>query len=227
MSNALPKEMQTAFQRWEMPSFGDIRPAHLEKVTQQEKVSQAEIASIKEQAKNEAYAEAYREAYAVGYQEGLQAGQVEMQTQTVQVIAQLNELKNAFETQLVNAQNTIGRDLIGLAVELAGAMTKHHFEQHTDAILEIVQEAIASLPSIQQSGQIFLHPDDCKVMKDAMGENLERDGWRLTADPHLARGGCRIETAQNLLDASVETRWSRLSQALLDGQQDQNFTSAT
>lgn len=227
MSNALPKEMQTAFQRWEMPSFGDIRPAHLEKVAQQEKVSQAEIASIKEQAKNEAYAEAYREAYAVGYQEGLQAGQVEMQTQTVQAIAQLNELKNAFETQLVNAQNTIGRDLIGLAVELAGAMTKQHFEQHTDAILEIVQEAIASLPSIQQSGQIFLHPDDCKVMKDAMGENLERDGWRLTADQHLARGGCRIETAQNLLDASVETRWSRLSQALLDGQQDQNFTSAT
>jgi flagellar assembly protein FliH len=215
MSNALPKELQTAFQRWEMPSFGDVRPAHLEKVAQQEKISLAEINAIKEQAKTEAYTDAYKEAYAVGYQEGMQAGQTDMQTQTHQVTNQLSALKQAFEEQLVMAQDTIGKDLIGLAIELAGAMTKHHFEYQADSIVEIVKEAIMALPSIQQPAQIFLHPDDLLLLKNAMGDNLDRDGWRLVTDYHMTRGGCRIETAQNILDASFETRWSRLTGALL------------
>lgn len=216
MSNALPKELQTAFQRWEMPSFGDIRPAHLEKIAQQEKITVAEITAIKEQAKNEAYAEAYRESYAIGYQEGQQAGQLEMQDQTMRVLEELTELKKSFEEQLLNAQNTIGKDLISLAVELASAMTKHHFEHHTESIIEIVKEAIASLPSIQQPAQIFLHPEDLKLVSEGMDDALDRGTWRMIADPHMTRGGCRIETAHNLLDASYETRWSRLSQALLD-----------
>jgi flagellar assembly protein FliH len=216
MSSALPKEQQTAFQRWEMTSFGDVRPAHLEKVAQQERVTQAELTAIRENAKTEAYADAYKDAYAIGYQEGEQAGRTEMQVQAAQILSELSELKKSFDNQILNAQNTIGKDLIALAVDLASAMTKHRFHHHADSIIEIVKEAIASLPSIQQPAQIFLHPDDCELMKDLMGEDLVRDGWRLISDYHLTRGGCRIETAQNLVDASVETRWSRLSHALLE-----------
>jgi flagellar assembly protein FliH len=215
MSNALPKELQTAFQRWEMPSFGDIRPAHLEKVAQQEKISLAEINAIKEQAKTEAYTDAYKDAYATGYQEGLQAGQADMQAQTLQVTEALTVLKKSFEAQLIAAQDSIGKDLIELAIELAGAMTKHRFEHHAESIVEIVKEAIMALPSIQQPAQLFLHPDDLGLINMAMGDSLARDGWRIVSDYHLTRGGCRIETAHNLLDASFETRWSRLSGALL------------
>jgi flagellar assembly protein FliH len=216
MSSTLPKEQQTAFQRWEMTSFGDARPAHLEKATQQEKITKEEIAAIKESAKSEAYADAYKDAYAIGYQEGQDTGRAEMQLHATQILSELSKLKSSFEDQILNAQNTIGKDLIDLAIDLASAMTKHRFHHHADSILEIVKEAIASLPSIQQPAQIFLHPDDCELVKDLMGESLTRDGWRLISDYHLTRGGCRIETAQNLVDASVETRWSRLSHALLD-----------
>ncbi|MFZ6799861.1 flagellar assembly protein FliH [Undibacterium sp. Di24W] len=216
MSNALPKELQTAFQRWEMPSFGDVRPTHLEKMAEQEQITLADISAIKEQAKNEAYADAYKEAYAIGYQEGQEAGKIEMQKQTILVTSQLGDLKNAFEEQLLNAQNTIGHDLIKLALELASAMTKYRFEQFPEAIADIVKEAIATLPSIQQPAQIFLNPEDLQMVKDQMGDSLERDAWRLLPDHLMTRGGCRIETAQNLLDASFETRWSRLTQALLD-----------
>jgi flagellar assembly protein FliH len=221
MSNTLPKELQTAFQRWEMPSFGDVRPTHLEKMAEQEQITLADISAIKEQAKNEAYADAYKEAYAVGYQEGQQAGQIEMQEQTVQVTSQLSDLKKSFEEQLLNAQNTIGNDLIKLALELASAMTKYRFEHFPETISEIVREAIATLPSIQQPAQIFLNPEDLQVVKNLMGDSLERDAWRLLPDHHMTRGGCRIETAHNLLDASFETRWSRLSEALLNANPDQ------
>jgi flagellar assembly protein FliH len=220
MSSTLPKELQTAFQRWEMPSFGDVRPKQLEKIAEQEQITLADISAIKEQAKNEAYADAYKEAYAVGYQEGQQAGQIEMQEQTMLVTSQLSDLKKAYEEQLLNAQDTIGNDLIKLALELASAMTKYRFEQFPEAVSEIVKEAIAALPSIQQPAQIFLNPEDLLMVKNVMGDSLERDAWRLLPDHHMTRGGCRIETAQNLLDASFETRWSRLNQALFDSHPD-------
>ncbi|MFA9275812.1 MAG: flagellar assembly protein FliH [Candidatus Aquirickettsiella gammari] len=216
MSSALPKEQQTAFQRWEMTSFGDVRPAQIERAAQAAKVSQAEIAAIKEQARNEAYTAAYKEAYTLGYQEGQQAGMLEMQVQSQKSLETLEVLKSNFTHQLAQAHNDIGQDLIALAVDLAGAMTKYQFEHHSEAILEIVRESIDMLPAIHQPAQIFFHPDDLQVIKNLMGDVLERDGWRLSQDAHLTRGGCRIETAQNLIDATYETRWEKLTNALLN-----------
>lgn len=216
MSSALPKEQQTAFQRWEMTSFGDVRPAQIERAAQAVKVSQAEIAAIKEQARNEAYTAAYKEAYALGYQEGQQAGMLEMQAQSKKSLETLEVLKSNFTHQLEQAHNDIGQDLIALAIDLAGAMTKYQFEHHSEAILEIVKESIDMLPAIHQPAQVFLHPDDLQVIKNLMGDVLEKDGWRLSQDTHLTRGGCRIETAQNLIDATYETRWEKLTNALLN-----------
>lgn len=214
MSSALPKEQQTAFQRWEMTSFGDARPAQIERATQAAKVSQAEIAAIKEQARNEAYTAAYKEAYAVGYQEGQQAGTLEMQAQLRQSMQMLDVLKNNFKHQLAQAHHDIGQDLIALAIDLAGAMTQYQFEHHSEAIMQIVKDAIDTLPAIHQPAQIFLHPDDLQLIKNLMGDVLEKDGWRLIQDSHLTRGGCRIETAQNMIDATYETRWARLTDVL-------------
>lgn len=215
MSNALPKGQQTAFQRWEMASFGDERPAHLERVAQATKVNEAEIAAIKEQARNEAYTEAYKEAYTLGYQEGQAAADIEMQAQTKQALDEIEILKQNFQQQLAQAHQDIGQDLLSLAIDLAGAMTKHQFEHHSEAIMEIVKDAIDMLPAIHQPAQLFLHPDDLNLIREFMGSSLEKDGWRLISDSHLTRGGCRVETGQNLIDSTYETRWARLTDALL------------
>ncbi len=214
MSSVIPKEKLTAFQRWEMTSFGDLRPSHIERAAEAERITQTELASIKEQARNEAYTAAYKEAYAVGYQEGQAAGTHDMREQAAKILEPLEQLKDNFKEQLSRAHNDIGKDLIRLAVDLASAMTKHKFAHESDAILEIVKESIEMLPAIHQPAQIFLHPEDLRLLKELMGTELEKDGWRLIQDSHLTRGGCRIETAQNLIDATYETRWTRLTEAL-------------
>jgi flagellar assembly protein FliH len=219
MSNALPKGQQTAFQRWEMASFGDERPAHLERVAQATKVNEIEIAAIKEQARNEAYTAAYtaayEEAYTLGYQEGQTAASIEMQEKTKQVLDEIELIKHSFQEQLAKAHQDIGQDLLSLAIDLAGAMTKHQFEHHAESIMEIVKDAIDMLPAIHQPAQLFLHPDDLNLIREFMGSDLEKDGWRLISDSHLTRGGCRVETGQNLIDSTYETRWARLTDALL------------
>jgi flagellar assembly protein FliH len=47
-----------------------------------------------------------------------------------------------------------------------------------------------------------------------MAEELATGGWRIVENGSIARGGCRVETASNQIDAQVEARWQRLTHAL-------------
>lgn len=214
MSSLLPKEKQTAFQRWEMTSFGDARPAQLERQHAEEKITLAELTAIRETARHEAYATAYQDAYQAAYQEGRAKGEREMQEQSLQIIAQLEQLRDQFSHQLQLAHQDIGQEFIQLALEFADALSQAHLEIHPESILNIVNQAIQSLPSVSQPAQIILHPDDLTLIRELAGDKLQNEGWRLHSDPHLRRGGCRIETAKNLLDASYESRWEQLAQGL-------------
>lgn len=215
MSSVLPKGQQTAYQRWELTSFGDARPSQVEKQNEVSRIAQAEINAIKEQARNEAYAEGYKEAYQAGFNEGQQAGYAEMQEQAGLLITHLEGLAQQFQDQLNQAHEVVGDDLLQLAISLASSMTKKHFELAPESITTIIQEAIALLPSIQQPARIFLHPEDVELVKELGHASLEKDGWRLMSDQHLTRGGCRIETGQNVIDATYETRWNRLTENLV------------
>lgn len=215
MSSVLPKGQQTAYQRWELTSFGDARPSQVEKQTEVARITEAEIDAIKAQARNEAYAEGYKEAYQVGFNEGQQTGFAEMQEQASNLVAHLEGLAEQFQDQLNQAHQVVGDELLKLAISLASSMTKKYFQIAPEAITDIAQEAIALLPSIQQPAQIFLHPDDVDLVRELGNAKLEKDGWRLLADMQMTRGGCRIETGQNVVDASYESRWNRLTENLI------------
>jgi flagellar assembly protein FliH len=215
MSSVLPKGQQTAYQRWELTSFGDARPSQVEKQNEISRIAQVEINAIKEQARNEAYAEGYKEAYQAGYNEGQQTGYAEMQEQAKALVSHLEGLAQQFQDQLNQAHVAVGDDLLQLALSLASSMTKKQFELAPESISTVIQEAIALLPSIQQPAQIFLHPEDLDLVRELGSTALEKDGWRLMSDAHLSRGGCRIETGQNVIDATYETRWNRLIENLI------------
>ena len=68
MSDAiLPKERQTAFQRWEMDSFGDTRPSARPEPAPPPppRVGIEELAAIREEARAKGYAEGFAEGRAV------------------------------------------------------------------------------------------------------------------------------------------------------------------
>ena len=47
-----------------------------------------------------------------------------------------------------------------------------------------------------------------------MGDELARAGWRLLDEAAMERGGCRIETATNQIDAATSSRWQRIAASL-------------
>jgi flagellar assembly protein FliH len=209
MSNAtVPKEQQTAYQRWEMNSFGDNRSStqHAASAAAGNKLTIEQTAQLREEARAKGYAD--------GLAEGRAAGLAQGRAEAAGEITLLQTLAESFSQEVVRADEIISQDLMGLALDIAKAMLKTSMSVHPELILPIIGEAIHYLPSLQQPAILFLNPADVAIVKDHMSDELNKAGWRISEDTNLQRGGCRIETATNQIDASVQTRWQRIAEAL-------------
>ncbi|MFT5532906.1 MAG: flagellar assembly protein FliH [Burkholderiaceae bacterium] len=211
MSDAIiPKERQTAYQRWEMDSFGDSRPSVQKPVIPPPppvaRVTIEEQAAIREEAQIKGHAIGLTE----GRDEGLRLGREEAHAD----IDHLRQIAITLGSEASRADELISADVMHLALDLAQAMLKTALEIKPELVLPIVAEAIRYLPNVQQPALLYLHPDDAVLVREEMHDELEKAGWRLVEDNQMYRGGCRIDTASNQIDASIETRWQRLTEAL-------------
>lgn len=229
----IPKEQPSAYQRWEMTSFGDERPS-----TQARRAAMApppapepvappvelaphialptaeELEAIREQARAEGYAEGLQEGraagHAEGYADGARAGQLEAESE----LEHLRSIAATFSEAVVQADETIAHDVLELALRLARGMVRTAFEVRPELILPVVQEAIGYLPVLAQPATLTLHPEDAEIVRQAMGQELLKGGWRIVDDATLGRGGCKVDTASNQIDAQAQARWARLTHAL-------------
>jgi flagellar assembly protein FliH len=229
----IPKEQQSAYQRWEMTSFGDERPS-----TQARRAAMApppapapmpepveivpnvalptieELEAIREQARAEGYAEGLEEGraagHAEGYADGAKAGQIEAEGE----LEHLRSIAASFSDAVMQADETIAHDVLELALRLARGMVRTAFDVRPDLILPVVQEAIGYLPVLAQPATLTLNPEDAEIVRQAMGQELIKGGWRIVDDATLARGGCKVDTASNQIDAQAQARWARLTHAL-------------
>ncbi|WP_305823529.1 flagellar assembly protein FliH [Massilia brevitalea] len=238
------KDTQGAFKRWEMNSFGDQRPSTLaariaaeerEKATaaaaaaarapaqgvaaaaavpQLQLPTAAELEALREAARAEGYAEGLEEGqaagYAAGHAEALEQGRIDAAGE----IDSLRAVASSFSTALAQADDSIASDVLDLALHLARSMVRTAFEVRPEIIIPIVREAIEYLPVLQQPAVLAVHPDDIEIVRAGLGDEIDKGGWRLVADPQVARGGCKVDTASNQIDATAQARWTRLSHAL-------------
>ena len=219
MSSALPKEQQSAYQRWELASFGDERPSALKAKLEAEakakgpSVAGPSVADLAEQIKTAREA-ARLQGYADGLAAGRAAGLEEGRAKAAQELVHLQQIANSFGAEVAQAHELIAVDMLDLSLDLAKAMLKTALSVRPELVIPIVGAAIRYLPTLQQPALLFLHPADAVLVKEHMGDELEKAGWRVAEENHMERGGCRVETASNQVDASTGTRWQRIAAAL-------------
>lgn len=212
-SIVIPKEQLSAYQRWEMASFEDKRtiptvvveapppPPLLPPLPTAE-----EIASILENAR--------REGYAIGLEEGRKTGLAETENTLKEALLPLQKIAENFNEALITADEAIAQDVLNLALDVAKAMLKNALLVQPELILPIVKEAIHYLPSLKQPAILTVHPADASIVNEQIGEDLAKSGWRIVGDAQIERGGCRVETASNQIDATTTTRWLRIAESL-------------
>jgi flagellar assembly protein FliH len=202
--------MQSAYQRWEMASFGDDRPsavaARRAPPPAPELPSEELLAAIREQARQDGY-EAGHDA---GYADGLAIGRAEAAVE----LEHLQSIAATFGGALAAADEAVAGDLLELALHLARGMLRNALEVKPELLIPVVREAIEYLPVLQQPALLMLNPADAQIVRDGIGEELDKGGWRVIEDPQVARGGCKVDTASNQIDAQAGARWQRLTAAL-------------
>lgn len=202
-----PKELQTAYQRWEMNSFGDERPSAVAKrPPEPELPSEETLAAIREEAR----LIGYDEGHAAGYADGMAIGRAD----AAKELEHLQTIAVTFGNALTAADETIANDVLDLALQLAKGMLRAALEIKPELMIPLVREAIGYLPVLQQPAILLLNPQDAAIVREGIGEELDKGGWRVSEDPQIERGGCRIETASNQIDAQASSRWARLAGAL-------------
>lgn len=208
MSNhVILKEDQSAFQPWEMTSFetgahsvtsakcAGISLPTIEKIT-----------AIEEQARQEGYESGRAEGLAQGLAEGRKEAALET--------ARLRKLADTFSAEVGKADESISQQVLDLALDFARALLKSSLTIKPELVIPIVKEAVRYLPALHQPALLYLHPDDAVLVQAKIGDELAKTGWQITGDAQLERGGCRVDTAHNQIDASLPTRWQRLTAAL-------------
>ncbi|MEN3277790.1 MAG: flagellar assembly protein FliH [Massilia sp.] len=238
------KDTQGVFKRWEMTSFGDERPSTLAARIQAEERARAaaaasaaaaaagsslhspaiqlptaaELEAIREAARAEGYAEGREQGLAEGHAQGYAAGHAEAfdagSAAAAEEAGALRAIAASFSAAVAAADETIAGDVLDLALHLARAMVRTSFEVRPELIIPIVREAIDYLPVLQQPAILALNPDDVDIVRAALADELDKGGWRVVADPQVGRGGCKVDTASNQIDAGAAARWARLSHSL-------------
>lgn len=214
MSNVkVPKEQQTAYERWEMASFADANQSLAgtrgNASSPQKKAPAAEteqIAQIFESARNEAYSKGMQEGFAVGMAKARERGQEDQQS--------FLTLMNAFSHALEQSDEQIADDVLSLALDIAKAMLKVKLSVDTQTLLPVVLDAIHYLPHIQKPARILVHRDDMQLLREYMADEIANDHWQIHEDSNIERGGCQVETGANQVDATNEMRWKRITEAL-------------
>ena len=203
MSDAILKDPE-AIRRWEMRSFGDTRPGS--KAGTAGKLSIEEAARLRDEARAKGYAEGLAEGRAAGLQQGLAQAAAEMEN--------LRRIAQQLGDEVARADDVIAQDVLDLALDLTKAMLKTSLTVRPELVVPTIAEAVRYLPSLQQPALLILNPQDAAIVKSHMQDELLKAGWRVVEDPQVQRGGCRIETASNQIDATIATRWQRLTEAL-------------
>jgi len=204
----LPKEQQTAYERWEMSSFGDNKLGL--GVAKEKKaepiVDPKELANI--------FEEVRKEAYTRGVQEGFSVGMANAHALVQDDKQHFLRLMDAFSLALEQSDEKIANDVLALALDIAKSMLKVKLNIDPAILLPVVMDAIHYLPHIQQPARILVNRDDAQMLREYMADEIASQQWQVQEDHNIERGGCMIETGANQIDASNALRWKRISEAL-------------
>lgn len=104
--------------------------------------------------------------------------------------------------------------LAPLCIDAVEKILQAQLTLEPERVRDIVKAAIAHVPQAEHL-VVIAHPDDLKLLQDeALTSSMGAQHLLYEADPTLRRGGCRIESRQGVVDASMEGAMRRLVEML-------------
>jgi len=224
MTGYIPKEKLTAYERWELASFDEPAPPAappeveipeppppMAMEAEPETVAPEDIPALPTA---EDIERIHAEAHESGFEAGRQAGYEEGATQARSEAARLEGLMHSLTQSLQVFDQDVADQLLALGLEIARQVTRSALKVKPELLLPVVREALAALPVAHGHPTLTLHPDDAALLRQQLGDQISHGGWRLLEDASMEAGGCRIQAGASDVDATLQTRWKRVLEAI-------------
>ncbi len=204
-SKLIGAEELTAYERWELPTVTEgVEHPHTTGlgVNMDDSPNLLTAAQI-EELQQQAYQEGYQSGFSQGREDGVQAGRDEMHAAATHLAEALSALSTPFEE--LDAE--VEQQLVALAFSVARQIIRRELRTDPGQVIAVVREALGVLPAAARTIRVHLHPEDARLMREAITLGDDADSaWQIVDDPVLTRGGCLIETEFSTVDATVEKR---------------------
>jgi flagellar assembly protein FliH len=221
MAGVIPKEELAAYKRWNVDSFDrklpilkpvtpnaqkKIEPSEPEIVTTMGLPTVDDIERINEEARTE--------GYQAGFEEGRLAGEATLADSITSELARFSALIGNLQISLTHMDQTIAEQVLDLALEVASQVIRSTIAVRNETLLPVIREAITALPLHHGHVMLHLNPADASMVREQIGEQLAQTGTQIIDDTEIAPGGCTLKAGTSEIDATLETRWKRVLEAI-------------
>jgi flagellar assembly protein FliH len=155
--------------------------------------------------------QARREAYA----EGLAAGRQQAEEQFRPAVQGLAETLTSLARLRENIREETIQDLVHLTTSIAARVIHREVAVDPDALAGLIQAAFSKLQS-REINRVRMHPTLEPMVRKLLEQGGAPKNLVLTPDPNLKPAEVFFETAQGVLDASVETQLREIERGLID-----------
>ena len=208
MSRIINYDISDHCKPWQAPDLDSSKNTNYDY-----KLSDIDVATHHQQ-QEQIRQQSYEKSYAKGYMEGLEKGQNEINDQLVH----LQSLLTALSMPLPEVDNQVVDELASLSMAVAKQMIRRELKMSPDEVVAVVREALNLLPATATSITVELHPEDAKLINQALVPTGTDSSWTIKEDPLLTRGGCRVLTDASRIDASLESRMNAVIAEVMGGE---------
>ena len=221
MAGVIPKENLASYKRWSVDSFDRKLPVsnsaspsapdktetiEAELVTTMGLPTVDDIERINEAARTE--------GYQAGFEEGRIAGEATLAEAISGELARFSALIGNLQVSLAHMDQTISEQVLDLALEVASQVIRSTITVQNETLLPVIREAITALPLHHGNVILHLNPADASMVREQIGEQLAQTGTKIVDDTEITIGGCLIKAGTSEIDATLETRWKRVIEAI-------------
>lgn len=154
-----------------------------------------------------------KEAYAAGIKQGLKQAQADFGSAQTALTLLCDQLSTIRETILKNSKD----EMVELVIALSEKIIRHSVTEQNQTIVDTVESAIHQAVKSSEF-YIYIHPDDLSIIQDHTQSFISGlnglDNIVVKADTSIERGGCRIESDNCTVDATIGSQFKVLKESI-------------
>lgn len=170
------------------------------------------ISRAQEQAEQQGHS-IREQAQQQGWQEGIAAAEAEAEQIRIQARQVLNQAREIY----LKTIDGMEVEMVDLALAIARRIVMAQLSVEPRTVMEIVREAVDSVKN-RPVVNIYVSDMDLEIIESGRNKLLQglpgKVELNILADSRIQPGGCRIETDQGQVDATMENRWQEMIKAL-------------